>query len=422
MRVLIVNTSENTGGAAVASRRLLSALNNNGVVAKMLVRDRATNNPSVISLPGGLAQRWHFLWERLVVFMHLHFKKEHLWEIDIANAGTDITKLDAFKEADVVHLEWINQGMLSLSGIRKILASGKPVVWTMHDLWPASSICHYARGCENYYGGCRHCKLLPGGGGTSDLSTTVWNKKKDLYKGQNLHFVCCSHWLEAQAAKSLLLKECGLSSIPNPIDTNVFCPQNKGELRGSLSLPTDKRVILFAAQKVTDERKGARYFVEGMRKLVENHPSVASQTVVALLGGHAEELAAMLPVEAYPLGYVSGEENLSRVYAAADVFVLPSMEDNLPNTIMEALSCGVPCVGFRVGGIPEMIDHNVNGYVANVADAQDLADGIAYVLDDTNYAAMSANARAKVIKAYSEESVVAQYKQVYLDVMKKTKQ
>lgn len=420
MKVLIVNTSENTGGAAVASRRLLSALNKHGVSARMLVRDRSGENPSVVTLPGGWP-RWNFLWERFVVFCRLHFSKRHLWEVDIANAGSDITRLEAFREADVIHLEWINQGMLSLESIRRILAVGKPVVWTMHDLWPATGICHYARGCEEYYEGCRHCPLLPNGGGSVDLSSTVWNRKQRLYKEQNMHFVTCSKWLEKQAAKSKLLKGCSLSSIPNPIDTDIFRPQDKTSLREALSVPQDKCVILFAAQKVTDERKGARYFVAAIKSLVEYYPQVASRIAVALLGGHADELAPLLPVPVCSLGYVQGEENLSRVYAAADVFVLPSMEDNLPNTIMEAMACGIPCVGFNVGGIPEMIDHNANGYVARAADAADLAKGIACVLDKDNYTSMSRNARVKVMKAYSEESVAEQYVNVYKEVMERQK-
>ena len=150
MRVLIINTSERTGGAAVAANRLMEALNNNGVKAKMLVRDKETDSLTVAGTGGGLRQRWHFLWERWCIFSRLHFSRKHLFEIDIANVGTDVTRTREFIEADVVHLSWINQGMLSLSGIKKILDSGKPVVWTMHDFWPATAICHYPHGCKAY--------------------------------------------------------------------------------------------------------------------------------------------------------------------------------------------------------------------------------------------------------------------------------
>mgnify|MGYP004569765009 CR=1 FL=1 len=178
MRVLIVNTSENTGGAAVAANRLKEALNNNGIKAKMLVRDKESDDITVAQLNKSWHQKWDFLWERFVIYMRLHFKRDNLFLIDIANAGTDITKTREFKEADVIHLSWINQGMLSLKGIRKILESNKPVVWTMHDIWPASSICHLTLGCHHYNNGCGNCKYLPGNGGKNDLSAKIWKKKQ----------------------------------------------------------------------------------------------------------------------------------------------------------------------------------------------------------------------------------------------------
>ena len=168
MRVLIVNTSEKMGGAAVAARRLMEALNNHGVKTKMLVRDKQTDSLTVVGLQGKWRQQWCFLWERLVIFCHLRFCKKHLFEIDIANTGTDITRLPEFQEADVIHLHWINQGMLSLGGIRKILRSGKPVVWTMHDIWPATAICHLTLGCDLFKTCCHHCKYLQEGSSVND--------------------------------------------------------------------------------------------------------------------------------------------------------------------------------------------------------------------------------------------------------------
>lgn len=417
MRILIVNTSEQTGGAAVASKRLVAALNNNGEKAKMLVREKSTDNISIAKLPEGPMQKWHFLWERLRIFVALHFRKDHLWEIDIANSGTDITTLPEFKEADIIHLAWINQGMLSLKGIEKIIKTGKPIVWTMHDLWPATAICHYARGCEAFTTGCKFCKLLPDGGSENDLSSRIWSKKKRLYSSSNIHFVTCSRWLGNQAKQSGLLKKMSVTSIPNPIDTNIFCPQDKAETKKSLGLPVDKDVILFVAQKVTDERKGARYLIEALRMLKDENPDIASNCVIALLGGHAEELAEMISIPSYPLGYVSGDKNLANVYNAADLFVLPSMEDNLPNTLMEALACGVPCVGFNVGGIPEMIDHNKNGYVAKAGDTTDLKQGIKWALADASREELQHGCITKVSHCYSQQSVAFKYVEVYSRVM-----
>ena len=418
MRVLIVNTSERTGGAAVAAHRLMDALNNHGVKATMLVGDRSggkarTNSLTVINLKGRWRQQWHFLWERLVIFFHLHLRREHLFELDIANTGTDITRLRVFREADIIHLHWVNQGMLSLDGIRKILRSGKPVVWTMHDIWPATAICHLTLGCDNFKTACHYCKYLPGGGGASDLAATVWQKKLDVLNGQSITFVTCSRWLEGEARQSALLAEHKITSIPNPIDTYTYKVGNKTEARERLGLPHDKQILLFVSQRVTNRNKGINYLVEACQLLANKYPDMQERTAIAILGGHAEEIEGLLPFATYSLGYVSDERRIADVYHAADVFVLPSLSENLPNTIMEAMACGVPCIGFKVGGIPEEIDHQKNGYVAAYCDAQDLARGIRWVLTEADYDALSKAAVTKVKRCYSQQSVALKYTEVY---------
>ena len=407
MRVLIVNTSERTGGAAVAANRLMKALNNNGAKAKMLVRDKETGALTVVSLPQSSRLRWYFLWERLVIFCRLHFSRQHLFEVDIANAGFDITKLPEFQEADVIHLHWINQGMLSLKTIQKILKSGNPVVWTMHDIWPATALCHVTLGCERFTTQCEHCRLLPGGGASNDFSTTVWQRKQRMLADGSIYFVACSHWLASEAKRSALLKGQKITSIPNPIDTRVYKRGNKQEARQRLGLPLDKKLILFASQRVTNVNKGMDYLIEACQQL-----QVADAAVV-ILGGHAEEVVSQLSLKAYPLGYVNEEQRIVDVYQAVDVFVLPSLSENLPNTIMEAMACGVPCVGFKVGGIPEEIDHRHNGYVAEYRKAEDLARGIRWILSEADYEKLSQSAVQKVMQNYSQQSVALKYLDVY---------
>lgn len=417
MRVLIVNTSENTGGAAVAANRLKDALNNNGVKAKMLVRDKTTDDITVVKLPKGLLNHWNFLWERWVIFWNTHFSRKHLFEIDIANAGNDITQLPEFREADVIHLSWINQGMLSIKNIRKIVESGKPIVWTLHDLWPATAICHYAQGCPSFRTRCHNCRLLPGDGSTNDLSARVWRYKQAVYAKSNITFVTCSRWLEQQAKQSALLNGLRVTSIPNPIDTRVFCMKDKQEARKRLELPLDKRLILFVSQRVTDVRKGMDYFIDAIDMLVQQHPEMKDNTGVVILGGHSEEVADRLALTTYPLGYVNDEQRIVDVYNSADIFVLPSLEDNLPNTIMEAMACGVPCVGFNVGGIPEEITHLQNGYVAQYKNTADLAKGIFWVLVKSDRDLLSKQAVGHVLRNYSQRSVAMKYSDEYEQVL-----
>jgi len=417
VRVLIVNTSEQSGGAAVAANRLKDALNNNGDKARMLVRDKQTDDITVVGLRKSWRQQWKFLWERWCIFLHLHFSVKYLFKVDIANTGTDITHLREFQEADVIHLHWINQGMLSLSNIRKILDSGKPVVWTMHDIWPATSICHMTLGCQNFKTQCRHCKYLPGKGSANDYSAKIWKRKQAMLRGRNIWFVACSKWLAGEAKKSALLTNQRITNIPNPIDTRVFCPKDKVEARQRLGLPLEGRLLLFVSQRVTHENKGMSYLVDACRELTEQHPELAKTTGVVILGGHAEDFDGQFDLPTYPLGYISDTQRIVDVYNAADLFVLPSLSENLPNTIMEAMACGVPCVGFNVGGIPEMIDHRINGYVAKYKNVDDLAAGINWVLSNADPQNLSRQALRKVHTNYSEQAVALQYTEVYHEAM-----
>ena len=413
MRVLIVNTSERTGGAALAANRLMDALNNNGVKAKMLVRDKLTDDITVVPLSHTLRNHLRFFWERWCIFWHLHFKRKHLFEIDIANTGADITRLSEFKEADIIHLSWINQGMLSLKGIRKILNSGKPVVWTMHDIWPTTGICHITLNCQRFQSSCGYCRLLPHGGSVHDLSYKVLQRKKKMLKGRNISFVTCSKWLEREARKSALLANQQIQTIPNPIDTRIFRPHDKKQARLRANLPLDMKVILFVAQRIANENKGIFYLIDACHKMAAEHPEMVHNTFVAVLGGGRGNIGDVFDFCTGRLGYVNDTQQIVDIYNAADVFVLPSLSENLPNTIMEAMACGVPCVGFKVGGIPEEIDHKKNGYVAEYRDADDLARGLHWVLCEADHEALSREAVHKVSTNYSQHAVAMKYIEVY---------
>lgn len=413
MRILIINTSERIGGAAIAAGRLMESLKNNGIKAKMLVRDKQTDEISVVGLERSWLTVWRFVWERIVIWKANRFKKNNLFAVDIANTGTDITNLPEFKQADIIHLHWVNQGMLSLANIRKILESGKPIVWTMHDMWPCTGICHHARECTHYQQECHHCPFLYTGGSKKDLSTRVFRKKKDLYKTAPITFVACSRWLAQMAKSSALLTGHTVASIPNPINTNLFKPRNKKEARTQCRLPEEGKLILFGSVKITDKRKGVDYLIESCRLLAEKHPELKTSLGVVVFGKQSQHLTNLLPFPVYALDYVSNEHDLVNIYNAVDLFVTPSLEENLPNTIMEAMACGVPCVGFNVGGIPEMIDHLHNGYVAQYKSSADFANGIYWALEESEYPVLSEQACRKVLSNYSESIVAKKYIEVY---------
>ena len=381
MKVLLVSTSDMAGGGAIAAFRLMEALNNNGVKAKMLVRDKLSSSVTVAQVGTKIPK----VLERLQIMSHMRGK---LWQVDTADFGINITKTDEYKEADIIHLHWINQGMISLSCLKKMAKDGKKIVWTLHDEWPYLGICHYRGDCQETE--CKNCPFLPG-----SIAHKHHLRKQELYKEGNITFVGCSQWITDRAKQAM--PKAKVVHINNCVPHNIFQSTDQQEARKRLNLPLDKKIILFCSQNLNDERKGYTYLQQALNQLKNNSQfSILNsqlQTVCIGKGGR----------------YISNPEEMALMYSAADVFVIPSLQDNLPNTIAEAMSCGTPCVGFNVGGIPEMIDHQVNGYVAKYKDVTDLAEGIQYVLThDMREAALH-----KAASAYGETHVAQKYINVY---------
>lgn len=415
MKVLLINTSENTGGAAIAARRLLMALRKSGIDADMLVRDRSGVNDHVITTENSRYKSWFgkfcFYFERLQIFLNNGHNRKNLFAVSTANCGFSISDLKEVQDADIIHLHWINQGFVSLHELRKLAKKGKKIVWTMHDMWPVTGICHHARECKKYTVGCSACPFL--NSTKEDLSTVVYNEKIDMYSIANPTFIACSNWLKDLAKQSLLTATGKVTQIPNPIDTTHFFPFPGSNHRTHFNLPEDKKLILFGALNVTDKRKGIDYLLKALDILSIERNDIE----LVVFGKVKDELRDKLPFKVHAVGYLTQEEDIIALYNAVDIYVTPSLEENLPNTIMEAMSCGKPCVGFRIGGIPEMIDHKENGYVAEYKSADDLAQGINWVLEPENYKTCAHFSRDKVESAYGEKIVAEQYLEIYKEVL-----
>lgn len=397
MKIVILNTSECTGGAAVAAGRLGKALSRTGIKVDKLVRGDTWLN------------RFRFYWERLVIFGSNHFSRKNLFTVSIANTGADISNHPQVKDADIIHLHWINQGFLSLKDIEALAKLNKPIVWTMHDMWPCTGICHHARDCEKFQTKCNACFFLSST--SNDISTSVFEKKQSLYSNSNITFVGCSQWLAKRAEKSILLQDKKILSIPNPIDIDIYRPIDQDNARQSLGLPINKKLILFGALNVTDKRKGIDYLIEALRK------NVNQDIELVVFGQVKTDIKNLFPVPIHSMGYLSDESKIVELYNAVDMFVTSSLEENLPNTIMESMACGTPCVGFATGGIPEMIDHKINGYVSNYMDANDLAEGIQWVLENKDQQGLSDACIRKVQECYAEDVVAKKYVELYQSII-----
>ena len=389
MKVLIVSTSEQQGGAAIAARRLMEALCRNGVEARMLVRDRQTADERVGQVRAGL---WRKAWERVCILAANGFSRRGLWKLSIANTGVDITGRPEFQWADVIHLHWTCQGLLSLDDLRRIMRSGKRIVWTLHDQWPFTGVCHLVQGCDGYRSGCSRCAQMRGA-----LPRRVFQRKLDIWRECSITFVGCSRWITELARLSPLTEGHRLETIPNPVPQDVFHPIPQAEARRAMSLPSDGKLVLFAACRVGDSLKGFRFLQQALAGLSSR------RDVSLLVVGSGSDIECGLPTYNFP--FVSDPHRMALLYAAADVFVTSSLTENLPNTIAEAMSCGTPCCAFGVGGIPEMIDHGVDGYVARLGDADDLAAGIGFCLSGDLRQRAAERARA----TYGESSVAGLY-------------
>ncbi len=416
MNILLLNTSDTTGGAAQACNRLYRALQHAGADVSFFVNEKTGNSTDIHSFNETFFKKKiadaRFAAERILLYPKLQNKKD-LFFFSPANTGLDISNHPAVKKADVLHLHWFNQGFLSLDSLQKLASWKKKIVWTLHDMWGFTGGCHYARGCENFKENCGNCPYLSEKT-KQDLSAEVWKKKAALYDKSIFTFVTCSKWLADIAAQSSLLQGFNIHAIPNPINVEVFTPINKRVARGQLGLNPDKYYILFASQNLADERKGFRYLREAVELLHEKNPELKNNVELLVFGKSKVDLQSLLPLKVNTLGSLSSQEKIVAAYNAANLFVLPSLEDNLPNTVMEALSCGVPVVSFNTGGIPEMVDDGINGFLAEQKSSAQLADAMLRIIENrTPYESLAENARKKVLENFSFEKVARQYLEVY---------
>jgi glycosyltransferase involved in cell wall biosynthesis len=424
MKITILSTFDNFGGASIAASRLNKALNINGLSSKMLVQEKKGNLPNIETIaPNWFQKKLAFLRFALdrLQFTFYEKNKDVRFIFSQAKIGVDVSNHPLIQQSDIIHLHWINFGFLSLNSLEKLFKTNKPIICTLHDMWAFTGGCHYARECTNYEKSCGNCEQFLKNPSQNDLSHQVWERKKEIFSNANLTIVTCSEWLAQKARESSLLKDKTIISIPNPIDIEIFRPIEKSVARAYFKLNPVKKYILFGAVKISDERKGFAYFVEASsvisNQLLVNGEKISDIEIIIFGQAQASDFER-LPFKVNILGRLSDLEIIAKAYSAATVFVSPSIEDNLPNTIMESMACGTPVVGFEVGGIPEMIDHKKSGmpptgYLAKYKSVEDLAKGIYWTLFESDYQQLVHNSRQIVLDNYSEKVVAEKYKKVY---------
>ena len=414
IRVLSVCTSDSSGGAARAAYRIHLAVQEYGIDSRMFVKDKGTTDDRVIPLneflPHNALYR-AFDWVRNKVknkWQHYQWgkypKKGPYFMSDLRS--TDIGGALQKMDYDILHLHWVNLRFLPLEQLPK----DKPIVWTLHDSWPFSGLCHVPMECGRYRDECGNCPQLVSGH-KNDLSYQVWLKKRDIYEGLNLHIVTPSHWMADCAHKSSLLRDRDIRVIPNCLDTEVFCPGNREDACRRLDLDPDKRYILFGAmQAVGDKNKGFDYLVDALLRIA---PELSDVTALIVFGTSSPLAAEIGGLKTYSMGVLREIDKIVSVYRIAAVTVVPSLSENLNCTIMESMACGTPAVAFNIGGNADLIDHQVNGYLAKERNCEDFAKGILWCLENNRDGHLSGDARQKMLEGFTPVIIGRQYAELY---------
>lgn len=373
MKIVIINKSDSTGGAAVVSFRMMSALREAGHDAHMIVAEKLTDSPYVALAAPEWRIKIPFLKERLGIALKNNFDRSTLFKIDTASDGLPLWRHPWVKEADAVILNWVNQGLLSLKGVERICSLGKPVAWVMHDMWCFTGICHHAAACDNYLKICHSCPLLPYS--SSSLSIKIQARKLKLYKANNIRFVAVSRWLADKAASSLLLSKESVTVIPNAFPVGEYIPRKE---RGA-DAPIK---ILFGAARLDDPIKGLPVLIKMTRYLADRHPEIAHRLRLVTFGeAKNPESLSGIAIPAEHRGRIVGAENLKRLYEECDIVVSTSDYETLPGTLVEGQAYGCVPVSFHRGGQADIIDHLHTGYLAAWSDdiskrAAAIAEGV----------------------------------------------
>ncbi len=399
------------GGAGRAALRLHLGLLNASINSSTLVLGKDSDLESVIT-PAKQITLYKLLQSELSdAFLKQFFGRTTPFCVN-ATPSLILKQIESLNP-DIINLHWIGREFLTIEDLQRLK---KPIVWTLHDMWAFTGGCHYNGDCDRYTHSCGACPQLRNSK-ESDLTRWVWQRKAKAWKNLNLTIVSPSTWLADCAKASSLFKDLPIEVIANGLDTQKYKPFNQQIARELLNLPQDKQLVLFGAFNASkDKRKGFQLLLPALQSLSEAGWSDRLELVV--FGASEPEKPVHLGFKTHYLGRLNDDLSLALLYSAADVFVVPSVEDNLPNTVMEAISCGTPCVAFKIGGLPDLIDHQQNGYLAKPFEIEDLATGIAWVLQDKErQQKLRFYAREKTEKAFSLEIQARRYLSLYTEIL-----
>ncbi len=413
MNILLASSHDIEGGAARAAYRLHQGLQQIGVSSQMLVQAKTSGDSSIVApktqVEQGIAKA-RLTFDALPLKRYQHrqattFSVQWLPE----NIAKRINQLNP----DLVNLHWINDAFVQIESIAKL---NRPIVWSLHDMWAFTGGCHYTEECDRYTQSCGSCPQLQSPK-VQDLSRSVWQRKAKAWKSTNLTIVALSQWLANCARSSSLFRQSRIEVIPNGLDITRYRPIAQSFAREVLGLPQDKHLALFGAMAATsDRRKGFHLLQPALQSLAQSGWSDSLELVV--FGADRPQHPPEFGMKVHYLGSFRDDLSLALLYSAADVFILPSIQENLANTIMEAMACGTPCVAFEIGGMPDLIEHQKTGYLAQPYWIDDLALGIAWTIEDRDRQhRLSGRCREKVEQEFTQARQAERYQALFEEVI-----
>jgi glycosyltransferase involved in cell wall biosynthesis len=413
IRVGHFSTFDVSGGAARAAYRLHRGLVDAGIQSTMVVASKASSDPTVHLVPRSRnvfskirrRLRYGFTAREIAAHKASIARGHDLFSSDRIPGGIQVP--DRELKLDVIHLHWISW-FIDYEDFFARLPPSLPIVWTLHDMNPFTGGCHYDAFCGRFRDQCGRCPALDSDS-PNDLSHRIFQRKAEIFGRMappRLHIVTPSRWLGDTARESTLLKRFACTVIPYGLDTSVYKPIERGECRKALDIPLDAKAVLFVADANQNKRKGLSLLLDAL-SLVRDIPGL----VLLSIGGAPAGIGGDIPHVA--MGQVRDDRLLASVYSAADVLVIPSLQDNLPNTVLEAMACGTPSVGFDVGGIADMIRPGLTGLLAPPRDVPALAGAIRSLLSDENRGRLGGACRDLAVAEYDLKLQARRYLDLY---------
>ncbi len=416
MKILPISTSDLRGGAARSAYRLHRGLIESGIDSRMLVQTKVSGDKTVIAPQSKLQRGLANLRPTCDVLpLELYRQRDRTpYNYSIQWQPDRILQQVRQIDPDLINLHWICGGYLQIETIAKLQ---KPIVWTLHDMWAFTGGCHYDLECGKYQASCGNCPILKSDR-DYDLSRWIWQRKAKALQNVDLTIVTPSNWLAECARNSSLFANRRVEVIPYGLDTQQFKPIDKTVAKQILGLPTDKAIVLFGASTANAYKRKGFYLLQPALQIFSRSKQFDRDVELVIFGASEPENLPDVGFKSRYIGKINDDIALTLLYAAADVFVAPSTQDNFPNTILEALACGTPVVAFDIGGVKDQIDDRLTGYIARPFEPEDLAKGMNWILiDPERHVALCRQARAKAERDFQLKTQAERYIQLFQNIL-----